>query len=392
MYGDTRMAKKAKSRTRASNGMGSIRQRPDGRWEARYTTPDGRQRSVYAKTEADVTKKLRGQLHEMDSGSWKQPSRMTVAEWMDIWMRDYQSHLTDQSQGTYKSLIRLYIVPVIGSVKLTSLSTVHVHRIMTAMQNKGFSPNYIRICLRVLSSSLNAAVNEAGLIDANPVAKIKKPRITAREYNIVDRDMIPAFVAAARQEELANAIIFLLLTGLRISEQRGLTWDDIDLNAAKMNVRRQLQTRGDVKFISPKDGSSRIIDLTPEAVALLRQQRKTQAEQRLAAGPEWKSSNVLDKLVFRTASGWYIAQNNLYVAVKRVGGSIGLPALHPHDLRHSYAVAALRSGIDVKTVQHNLGHKSAAMTLDTYAAYTTDAGKVGAERFSEYWQDALKNT
>jgi integrase len=67
-----------------------------------------------------------------------------------------------------------------------------------------------------------------------------------------------------------------------------------------------------------------------------------------------------------------------------------MPALHPHDLRHSYAVAALRSGIDVKTVQNNLGHRYAAMTLDTYAAYTTDAGKVGAELFSAYWKNALK--
>ena len=64
--------------------------------------------------------------------------------------------------------------------------------------------------------------------------------------------------------------------------------------------------------------------------------------------------------------------------------------LHPHDLRHSYAVAALRSGIDVKTVQHNPGHKSATMTLDTYAAYTSDACKTGAKKLSNYFS-GLKN-
>lgn len=79
-----------KKNTRASNGMGSIRQRPDGRWEARYTTPDGRQRSVYAKTEKEVTAKLRGQLHDLDSGAWQEPSKMTVGEWLDIWLDDYQ--------------------------------------------------------------------------------------------------------------------------------------------------------------------------------------------------------------------------------------------------------------------------------------------------------------
>lgn len=69
-----------KSRTRASNGMGSIRQRGDGRWEARYTTPSGAQKSVYGKTEKEVTAKLRTQLHDIDAGRWREPSRMTIDE------------------------------------------------------------------------------------------------------------------------------------------------------------------------------------------------------------------------------------------------------------------------------------------------------------------------
>ena len=76
-------------------------------------------------------------------------------------------------------------------------------------------------------------------------------------------------------------------------------------------------------------------------------------------------------------------------AVHQVAEIINMPGLHTHDLRHSYAVAALRSGVDVKTVQHNLGHATAAMTLDTYAAYTSDAGHVAAEKMSNYWKNAL---
>ena len=79
------------------------------------------------------------------------------------------------------------------------------------------------------------------------------------------------------------------------------------------------------------------------------------------------------------------------MAVKAVGAAIGKPDLHPHDLRHSYAVAALRSGMDVKTVQHTLGHKSAQMTLDVYAAYTEDAGKKGAEMMSDYLKKATNS-
>ena len=75
----------AKKRTRAANGMGTVRQRKDGLWEGRYTAPDGRQRSVYAKTEGEVTKKLRAAQHDVDTGTWKEPSRMTVGEWLEIY-------------------------------------------------------------------------------------------------------------------------------------------------------------------------------------------------------------------------------------------------------------------------------------------------------------------
>ena len=53
-------------------------------------------------------------------------------------------------------------------------------------------------------------------------------------------------------------------------------------------------------------------------------------------------------------------------------------------------VIALRSGVDVKTVQHNLGHKTAMMTLDVYAAYTEDAGKDGAKKLSSYLKHVQK--
>ena len=95
-------------------------------------------------------------------------------------------------------------------------------------------------------------------------------------------------------------------------------------------------------------------------------------------------------LVFRQRNGKPHLYRTIYLTVKAVGAEIGQPDLSPHDLRHSYAVAALRSGADIKTVQHNLGHKNAQITLDTYAAYTEDAGIASAEKLSDYLKNASK--
>lgn len=383
------MAKK--KATRASNGMGSVRQRPDGRWEARFSLPDGRQRSVYAKTEKDVTQKLRAALHELDTAGWREPSKLTVSEWMDIWLRDYQAHTISRTVKTYSDIVRLHITPVIGTIKMPKLTQIHVRRVISTMQEKGLSPTYIRQAHGVLSVSFNAAV-DAGILKANPAKGVKTPRIVNKKFTIVDRNKIPDFISAAKDDVNGNAMIFLLMTGLRAAEERGLKWGDIDLDAGTMEIERQLPCKGAPAFTAPKDGSTRTIELPPEAVELLRQQKKAQAEQRLAAGDKWVSNPIVDGLVFRSARGWFLSESVLHKAVRALGVKIGLPELHPHDLRHSYAVAALRSGIDVKTVQNNLGHKNAAMTLDTYAGYTSDAGKMGAKKFSEYWQNALKKS
>ena len=120
----------------------------------------------------------------------------------------------------------------------------------------------------------------------------------------------------------------------------------------------------------------------------MKRQRKRQLEQRLAAGDKWVEDDITRDLVFRQPKGKAHSELSIFKACRAVGEAIGLPTLHPHDLRHSYAVAALRSGVDVKTVQYNLGHASASITLDTYAAYTSDAGKEGAKKLSAYIKNA----
>ena len=378
----------SKSGTRALNGMGSIRKRKDGAYEGRYTGPDGKQHSVYGKTAKAVGEALRAATHSVDNGSWLEPSTLSVNQWLNTWLTDYQGHATPRTVEVYRGLVDRYIAPVIGVVRLNALSPIHVRKVISEMQKKGRAVSTIRSAHGVISAACNAAI-EAKLIKSNPAEGMKLPQRPPTKLHIIDREQIPAFVAAAHEDVNGYALIFLLYTGLRASELRGLQWADVDLDAASMNIRQQIPCHGAPAFAPPKDGSARTIQLTPQAVALLRQQRKDQAAARLAAGEKWEKSNLVDDLVFRSARGHFLSESVLAKAAHAAGAKIGVPELHPHDLRHSYAVAALRSGADIKTVQNNLGHKNAAMTLDVYAAYTTDAGKVAAEKLSKYFDDAL---
>jgi len=374
------------AKSRAANNMGTVRKRSDGRWEGRYTATDGKQHSVYAKTAAACTAALRAAQGEVDSGHWIEPSNLSVSEWFVIWLRDYQAHTTPRTVYIYDQIAKLHILPVIGKVKLARLSSMHVRRVVNTMIDKGLSARYIHNTHGVLSSSLNAAI-EAGIIKTNPAKGVKTPPRSKTKFNIIDRDKFGAFMEAAQADANGNALIFALLTGLRASELRGLTWSAVDLNNGTMNIYQQITSHSPIQFSPPKDGSARIIELTEQAIAILKKQKKDLAALRLAAGDKWETNEIVNDLVFRSAKGHFLSESVMHKATHSIGANIGIPELHPHDLRHSYAVASLRSGIDVKTLQHNMGHKNAAMTLDVYADYTVDAGKTSAQKLSDYFAD-----
>lgn len=371
---------------RAANNMGTVRQRSDGRWEGRYTASDGKQHSVYALTQPACTAALRAAMNDVDNGIWQKPSMITVSEWLEIWLKDYQGDNSELTVLKYRSITRNNFVPTIGIVKLTKLSPVHIRRFLTAMKAKDLSQVTISNYLRILKTALNAAV-EAKLIKENPANDISVPRGKVKQFHIVDKSMFPAFIEAANKTKYGNELALMLYTGLRVGELRGLQWTDVDFNANTICIRRQLhpKSQSTKRITAPKYDEERTIYLPKVASNVLKAQRVKQNKQRLSAGLEWVETEVSKDLVFRMESGIEHGEKTIADAVKNVGLAIGIPALHPHDLRHSYAVAALRSGVDIKTVQYNLGHKTAGMTLDVYVKYTDDAGKESAKKLSDYF-------
>lgn len=197
-------------------------------------------------------------------------------------------------------------------------------------------------------------------------------------------------------------IIFLVtvFTGLRKSEVCGLTWDCIDFKRGSILVNKQLQRaikrkRVDgadnyVLPLSPKGDKWRTVVPAPFVMNLLKKQRTQQKEWRLKAGPAWEGCPLGD-LVFTDELGHHLIPDTVYDNLKRVVKSIGLPETRLHDLRHTYAVAAIRAGDDIKTVQGNLGHATASFTLDVYGHVTDQMKHDSADRMQQYIERMKKS-
>lgn len=211
-----------------------------------------------------------------------------------------------------------------------------------------------------------------------------------KELAPLDEEQSKAFLRAIKGHRFEALFTVTLFTGLREGEAMGLMWDCIDLSRGIILVDKQLQQekkKGGTYIFAPlKNDKARTITPAQWVMDLLKHRRAMQAEQRLRAGTFWEDSG----LVFTDERGHHLARCTVIKDFKKVVASIGCPDTRFHDLRHSYAVAAIRSGDDIKTVQGNLGHATAAFTLDVYGHVTDQMKKDSAARMESYIKDVLE--
>lgn len=372
---------------RNASGSGTIRRRKDGRWEARYTcgrdpgTGQQVQRSIYGTTQNEVRQKLAEATAAIDRGEYRPPCRFSLADWLTLWLRDFSGNLKPSTMKAYQSIINTRIVPALGAVRLPVLSVHMVQSFYNAMTREGLTAKTVKNVHGVLHKALEKAV-DIDYIPKNPAAKCTLPRVSKKAVKPLDDKETAAFMKAIQGDPYERFYLVALFTGLRQSEIVGLSWDCIDFEKGQIHVYRQLQKQGDkYAFETLKNGKTRTITPAAYVMRLLHEERHEQNKTRLLAGALWGNP---DDLVFTLQDGRHICHQTAYLRIKKIFADIGIPERRFHDLRHSYAVASLLAGDDVKTVQENLGHHTAAFTLDVYGHVTDRMKQDSARRMDEY--------
>ena len=392
---------------RGAQGGGSIRKRPDGRWEARYTTgfdpKTGRQiqRSIYGKTQKEVRQKLNQVTAEIDSGDYLEPSGMKLSDWLDSWMTDYSGDKKYSTMKHYRAACETHIKPRLGDVPLSKLNAVMVQKFYNSLSHpedgeKALSPKTVKNVHGILSKAMSQAVRN-GLIKFNPCEGAVLPKVSKKEIRPLSNEQVKGLLELADSDEVYGILLKLIvLTGLREAEAMGLTWDCVDFEKGTILVNKQLQKRpksaGGMVFSSLKNGKPRLLRPAPYVMQLLRQRQEQQRKQRLEAGEaweEWHDAQVKGSLVFTTLTGSYLSPQTVYNHFKVMAAKLGVPNARVHDLRHTFAVLSLENGDDIKTVQGNLGHATAAFTLDVYGHVSDSMQKASAERMERFVQSIV---
>ncbi len=386
------MAQKSK---KGAKGAGTIRKRSDGRWEARFTTgfdpASGKQiqKSIYGKTQKEVREKLAQIVTELDDGVYMEPTKETVESWLDTWLETYVKYsVKPYTLDAYQRTCSNYLKASLGKYRLSEVTAPQIQRFYNSLLvEKKLSPKTVRNIHGIFHRALNQAM-KLGMIRSNPTELCDLPTVRRKEIKPMEQEQIVAFLEAIRGNPFELLYQVTLFTGMRQGEVLGLSWDCVDFDRDTIYVNKQLQKSrkvgGNYELVPTKNSRSRVITVAPSVIALLRKQKIHQAEMQLLAGGSWKNRW---NLVFTNELGDHLAHFTVYKTFKKVVRSIGLDQERFHDLRHTYAVVSIESGDDIKTVQSNLGHATAAFTLDVYGHVSQKMRQQSAERMEKFIQE-----
>ncbi len=359
---------------RNANGSGTIYKRDDGRWEGKYSVPaaDGSgkyvRKSVYGKTQEEVRKKITEVTAEIDDGTYVAPSQYKMSEWIDLWLDTYvKPSVKHTTYTSYESVCENHIKPVLGRIPLKSISTTQIQRFYNNLIEKGeLSGKTIKNIHAILHKALEQAFY-IGEIKQNPADRCTLPKFARRKIEPMENEDIVGFLEEIKGHQFEIVYFVTLFTGLRKGEVLGLTWDSVDFENNVLLIDKQLQhyvrRQPAYELASTKSGKERYVAVAPAVMDALAKQKAKQEEMVRVAGSAWNNEW---NLVFTNELGRHLCHETVYRNFKRIVKKLGIEKKRFHDLRHTYAVASLESGDDIKTVQEQMGHATAGFTLDNY--------------------------
>jgi integrase len=338
----------------------------------------------------DAEKRLSELLHQIDNGTFIVPNKTTLAEYLQKWLSDYvKPNLSPRGFERYESIVRVHLLPSLGSVILTQLRPEHLQKHYTSRLNNGLSPLTVRYHHVVLHKALQTAV-KWGLVSRNVADGVDVPRARRIEMQTWDEDDVARFLEAAKDSPYYALFYTALFTGMRRSELLALRWCDVDFIFSQVSVSRSLhQLRdGSYVFTQPKSAKSRrTIALSPSANLTLKEHKDKQGVQRSMLGISLKD----DDLIFSTVERKPLRPNTVSRAWTIMAARSGLKVIRLHDARHTHASLMLKQGVHPKIVQERLGHATIAVTLDTYSHVAPGLQEAAAAGFDKLVLPRLEN-
>ncbi len=390
--------------TKAANGRSSIHRRAGSTgwvgWVSFGVDPatgKRRRKKVTAQTKTEVAAKV-AQLESDRDGGYAGHAAMTVAQWLDLWIVGKAGSVRPKTMVGYQ-VDRAHIARSVGSIGLTKLTPEDIERMYAEILAAGCGPATTTHVRATLSAALTAAARR-GRIARNPVPAATSPRLVAARVEPLNEAETHRVLDAAAGGRNAARWALALLVGPRQGECLGLRWEDVDLDAGTLRIRRSLarapwqhgcgsvpcdgkrgadcpQRHGGGLVTGPTKTTAgeRTVALPAGLTAMLRAHRTAQTAERLRVGSSWHDTGY----VFTDELGGPLDPRRDWGRWKALLAEAGVRDARLHDARHSSGTFALLDGIDPAVVMARHGWGSRVL-LDRYQHVLVEAQRSAAAR------------
>lgn len=299
-----------------------------------------------------------------------------------VFMPTKQITMSENARSNYQRFLDKTIYPALGDFKLTDITPAQISAFLLSLQSEGKAHGTIIKIYTILSGLFKMAFL-ADTISVNPMHRVERPKPRKGEQTKIEPSActpteVQKLMEIMEAEPLKwQAYIHLLIdTGVRRGEACALQWKDIHFKTGAVSIYKNLcYTReAGVYLDTPKTDRARVVYLGQETIDLLKRLREEQARKAIS---QWcftqeYSSEPMNP---QTPTGY----------LRKLSKRFGLPHIHPHKLRHTFASVAIIHGADIASVSEALGHTDKSTTLRMY----THADAEHIKRASEIVREAI---
>lgn len=290
----THMGKKSGKR---ANGEGVLRERSDGRWEARVPTEidplTGKQKfkSFYGHTQTEAKAKRDEYLTAVRTGTYVEPKKVLFGDYMKKWLELFvQPKVKESTYSKYLFNMNNHVIPELGKIELQKIDVDTLQKFYND-KAKGLSTSVIAILHQLINGCLKHAVKKRDVLN-NPAQLTERPRVRYKDVKPLTKEELQKFLDVAKNDPFYLMFLLDLHTGLRKGELLALRWQDVDLKAGVLHVERSLGRiakpgeKGTKIVVSSTktEAGVRDIPLPAEIITLLKSHKAAQNERKLALG------------------------------------------------------------------------------------------------------------
>lgn len=377
---------------------GHIRERSPGKWAIILDVYDetGKRRRKwhsFSGTKRKAEEECARLIAEMRGGTYVEPSRTTVAQYLETWLDHVKTQVTPRTHERYCELVRKNIAPLIGALHLSKLRPVQISdayaKALASGRRDGkggLAPSTVVYMHRLIKHALAQAV-KWGLISRNPADAVTPPKVERGTLTTYDMPQTAELLEVVRGTRLHVPIMLAVMCGLRRGEIVALRWRNVDLDGMGLAIVESAeQTKDGVRYKPPKSGKGRRVALSATVAEELRRHKLRQAEELLKLGIRQDES----AFVYAQEDGSPIQPRSLTHAWMKAIGDSELPRIRFHDLRHAHATHLLASGVHPKVASERLGHSRVGVTLDLYSHVLPGMQEDAASRVDEALRLAIE--